>query len=419
MLRIRTVASLLLVMTLCSLAPSSASAQRPGLPPRIGFKRLNLSFDNNINIFGSPKFQDFVLEVQKIRSDQDMARQQVKLALQYLILNRDRIMAGLDPLYNQVFGGFYDRTNRFFGQYTVDSSHIDRVIRTFSQIDQSLNSDTFYGYGTGNTLTSISGPILGGFDRGSRQWGYSNSDSLLKYDAYFNTGGPQPLRWDRDNNPASSLAATEPFLRRYAASNGFAFFNQRLDIYGDVQNIQRQFIGGVFLSSNTGDPSLDGNAFPRNRYTDGGLNMDPFANSGRLQPWNSGRFGGFGGGGGGFGNLFDLSDYNFNGRFTGNVDRSLRRYQLMIGSFSEYATDLDDPRGGAYHGFNDLIQLLASSQDEADFALLLGMSFDADSFAMFAEFLNGAGFNDPRKFPPRGKNGKFVPGVPMSTAAGP
>ena len=201
-----------------------------------------LLFDSTIQPLG--QFNIPSTQSLQITQDHNLARQQVALALAYLSVNRQTILAGNDQVYNTIFGGFYDRSNpNYQNGYVADDSNYQHVIRTFGQIRLQLEQQTTYNSGLTNPATT-DGNIAAmdatafqfqNLDRGMRQWGMSNSDSLAVYDAFFpqqignirnlpapvdpnlafptgpvgNVGvGQQPLvAWDRDTVGASNISA--------------------------------------------------------------------------------------------------------------------------------------------------------------------------------------------------------------------
>lgn len=384
---------------LCLICAVGTTPVRGQNVPRLTLRKSVLTFDQNIQpIFFPNSVIAPSAQALQITADHTLARQQTILAMEYITMNRNRIQAGQDPFYNQVFGGFYDRSNPFFGTYNVDSSHLTQVAQTYRTALGFMELPTSYNIGGGATLAAIdnSNPIFF-FDFGLRHWGFSNSDSRAMmnanspgaFGAGFGVGGS--LRWDADNGQPVGGAAANALIA-FANSIDGAFQRERLDIYGVSNNPNIQFVGDVFLNGIArygGDLKdvlvsidFDPNGTGAFRFT-----ISP-------PPWNSGSNVPF----------QDPNDFS---------PARLQRWQYIVSSFTEFTTNQSDPRGGAFWGVRDIINIL----DPSGRSQLFTNSMDAENFSRFIELLNANGFTDPRALPPLGKNGGFSPLVPTTNTA--
>src|SRR5262249_25144438 len=96
----------------------------------------NLTFDdvlNPQNTFNTIFPGTTVLSPLSLEFSQafDKAREETALCIQYLTINRDNILHGRDPLYNSIFGNFYDPASEGTYLHTINLSHYDRVLSTF------------------------------------------------------------------------------------------------------------------------------------------------------------------------------------------------------------------------------------------------------------------------------------------------
>lgn len=431
--------------------------------PQLSLSRPSLTFSTGIGGLSpitNPVFPDLLSEdALEVLDAHNWARQQTLLCLMYLRARKAEILAGRDEFYNQAFGRYYDRNNQFYGSYTVDETHFNQVLNTFSTMRSLLEGNCFYSYGAGGQTGY--GSIFG-YDRGLRQWGYSTSSSrdhlddiIRVYAANGNTTAPvfPPRRWDADDSLERVDAATDTFAQRNANRVDRAFFNEKLDIYGsaniaDAQalgNSASQFLGNLFFyNPGSSDPDrVRGERTTLDAF--GNLVNDPFQNgelefsftqTGRLyQDYNLGSLGSallFDGTAGRFNSNepFDMFDIDGDGvldldgtsnlplldftRYPAGAFNAprFRQFQMIMMSFAEFTTVLGDRRGGAFVGASGALRLL----DPSGRALtVFGGSLEARSYAMFTEMLNGFGVTDPRRFPPAGKNVRaFNPAIPSS-----
>jgi hypothetical protein len=431
--------------------------------PQLTLSRPTLTFSTGIGGLSpitNPVFPDLLSEdALEVLDAHNWARQQTLLCLMYLRARKTEILAGQDAFYNQAFGRFYDRSNPFAGSYTVDESHFNQVLNTFSTMRNLLEGPCFYSYGAAGQTGY--GSIFG-YDRGLRQWGYSTSSSrdhlddiIRAYAANGNTTAPvfPPRRWDADDALERVDAPTDSFAQSIANRVDRAFFNEKLDIYGaaniaDTQalgNSASQFLGNLFFyNPNSSDPDrVRGERVTLDAQ--GNVVGDPFQNgdiefsftqTGRLyQDYNLGSLGtalGFDGSAGRFNSNqpFTMADIDGDGvldiegttnlpllsftRYPSSAFNAprMRQFQMIMMSFAEFTTVLGDRRGGAFAGASGALRLL----DPSGRALsVFGGSLDARSYALFTEMINGFGVTDPRRFPPAGKNVRaFNPAIPSS-----
>jgi hypothetical protein len=102
------------------------SGPQPVPSPFLNLPPLQFTFDQtlhpNAGLPGAPLSPE---ALQIVRSH-NFARQQVRLALFYLLANEQNILSGRDELFNTHFGRFYDTnpaTNQFLGQYQQKGVH--------------------------------------------------------------------------------------------------------------------------------------------------------------------------------------------------------------------------------------------------------------------------------------------------------
>lgn len=283
----------------------SAQAQVQFIPPTVELSLPNITFDSNINPLPGSLSND-ALNI--IRAHQ-VALQQVQAAILYLKSNRQRILEGNNQWYNSVFGDFYNPNSQFSGLYdrttqrlrpvidpltglqavdpvsmlplfyadrygnlltdeVYNTSHFDRILTVFTQIQAALNRDTNYQWGaqTGNAASqaaldtyrnataTIGDPLFGTItapptlsateDRGIRQWGYSTSYTP-KHANQIATDPANPLRWDEDNDVSTQAVPLTP-------DQELAFFKDRLDIFGTstggLTGTNEVYVGGGFLN---------------------------------------------------------------------------------------------------------------------------------------------------------------------------
>jgi hypothetical protein len=412
--------------------------------PSAGLSAAQLTFSTGaggLNPIGNPVFPDLISgDSLEIVDAHNWARQQTLLCLMYLRANREAILAGTDPLYNSTFGAYYDRTNQFVGTYTIDESHYNQVVSTFSTMRFLLEQPTFYDYGTSNATGF--GTVFG-YDRGLRQWGYSTSASRDHYDDIFLTNNQAPAfpprRWDNDDAPFRFNGQNDTLPQRIANSVDRPFFFEKLDIYGNADDPNTQNLGGIFFyNPNSTDRQRTLGERQTIDPTTGQLLDSPYAN-GDLE-FNVDRFGrifadfNFVGIDGetfsryNSGEAFLVSDLDGDGfpdlDANGNpilvfntepassfAPPSLRQFQMIMMSFSEFTTVLGDSRGGAFVGLSGVLRVL----DPTGRASLFGEALESRNFAAFSDLLNARGIVDPRVFPPAGKNGQsFNPAIPSS-----
>jgi hypothetical protein len=444
--------------------------------PKLSLSTPTLTFGGGftgLNPLNNSVYPDLNSEdADQVAEAHNWARQQTLLCLMYLRANKEAILSGNDPMYNSVFGQYYDRTNPHFGTYVLDESHYNQVLNTFTTMQNLLESPTFYNFGSGGNTTY--GSVFG-YDRGLRQWGYSTSSSRDNLDgivtpytdsvtfadgsvaANVNPGAAvfPPLRWDADDSAFRLDATGDSLSQRIANNVDRAFFNEKLDIYGSADNADRvslndlpsqQFVGNLFFY----DP--DTTDFYRRmgerRSVDaaGNLIENPYQNGeieftvdrfGRIliNDTLGGRFSGFqlqqSAGRFNSNEDFQLFDDDGDGlldmdpandalplatfdRYPNNAFSApqFRQFQMLMMSFAEFTTVLGDSRGGAFVGISGILSVLDPSGRAG---AVYGGSLDARAYAMFSDFLNGAGITDPRRFPPSGKNVQaFTPAIPSS-----
>lgn len=403
----------------------------------VPLRPIRLTFDTNIPPLGSaiinplnqlrPVFGIVGDEARQVEAAFNMARQQTVLCLQYLSANRSNILAGRDPIYNSIFGDFYDPASQATFRHIVNLTHYNRVLHTFSTMNDIMNRPTTFNSGLFHSSPELFGTIFG-YDHGQRHWGNSNSDSadMLAASEILNPGTFEtPLRWDEDN-AAQNLAstATTP-LAAYADFTDHAFFVQRMDVLMRPSAPNTIFLGAVFFGqferANTSPPGstpgtsgflrsdlLNPTFYSNNSATN--PNIPDHARNGDLSlhvtadgsaiVYAPGAF-----------NSGELPSGGITGVNTDAFQPSrMRQDQLLMAAFSEFTTNLNDPRGGAFWGLYDLVHnLLDPSAD------MFIKALDAESFGKFAEALNNIGITDPRQFPPRGKNGRSGPVTQSST----
>lgn len=398
------------------------------IQPTVILELPQISFDANINPVAGVNSTD----AQNIIRAHGVALQQVQAAIRYLQVYRSRILTGKDTFYNKVFGDFYNPASQFAGLYNrvlkhdtgrldrfgnpvyelyYNTSHYDRVMFVFLQIQAALQNSVTYAWGaqtgdaTFNTyrtgspatvgdplfgspsvpdninqvpldpvtglpivdpvtgLPFVNQPLLGnssfnnapfalaaGDERGLLQWGDSTSYTP-KHITQLNTAGSTPLRWDADNDDNTNSPV------KLSKEQELAFFKERLDTYATAGgNI---FVGGAFLTEEQRS----------NSNPDGTPN--PF---------------------------FHPTDLN--------------QFQMIIAALAQ--SDGSLPGAGAAVGATGvaiepgLLELFGQSAYFFE-------ALDSKSYAQFSDLFNPDGLGDGSLLPPPGKNGttngNFVPFV--------
>ena len=471
------------VLSLTGLAllamPSRADAQYAYAGPKNAsvpqIKLKPITFTLNLNPLANPVYPDMITQDGFwTQTAHNWARQETLLALAYLRANKEQIMAGNDPIYNAVFGAYYDKTNPFYSTYTADKSHFNQVLSTYSTMHNFLEQPTTYSNGA---PANTSFGTAFGYDHGLRHWGYSTSTSRQNFDTIYGTANSQwgltgnpaitfydpnrpitvagLLRWDQDNNIQTSDATSDTTAMRFANRTFLPFYYEKMDIVGTPDSPNTQYLGNLFFydpSSSDfsrtlgerrtdGDPLGNGNQFyngdlefvlDSTQIFIGGVNYTQLLAGSDLyniegfdpesyNRFNSGMpFFTFPFGPNGYATEtapYDPAVYNpFQLGFNRYDSRAfsapqMRAYQMIMMSFAEFSTTVGDSRGGAFVGLSGLMRLL----DPTGRASIFGESMEARNFANFVELLNSAGISDPRQFPPANKNARqFNPALPSS-----
>ncbi len=277
-------------------------------------------------------------------------------------------------------------------------------IAPFSQLDPTVSN--FVSERIQGINITAAPPVA---DRRVRQFGFSTSDSFAHLDRLEDQaagrtqdvrGRPTfPLLWADDND----LPLT--FDTRVRVTNSTdddrAFFRDRQTIFGEPDNVFTQYLGRAFFDETVlhgSDLTLDDSvrvdsplqqAQRQQRIPAGGTPQTSTSQNNGAQP------------------TLETADVPESGNPT-TKDTEFRRWQMIIESFAEHATDLTQFNTAAV----GLSELLGGGALPGDLAVK-----DAGNYARFSDLVggSGAGSVDVDKVEPFGKraDGGFNPVVPI------
>ena len=275
-------------------------------------------------------------------------------------------------------------------------------VATFSALDSQVDRE----------LSRTGIPTMRGADRLVRQAGFSNSDSHLHIDRLADQGNLEladyqgrpttPLLWTEDNE--LPLLFDQNTVVPGAADEQRAFFVDQQTIFGEPDNPFTQYIGRAFLEETIRHP---GEFFDDTIAVEPGSLPTDFKTGER--PERS--------------NMFVTSSQVINNVtvivFTieeksipeaGDAleEATPDRWQMIIASFAEHSTDLDQFNVAAF-GIDQLFGSFVPDDIRAQ---------TASSYGQFADLIGGQGALsiDPRRVEPFGKRGQggFFPIVPRN-----
>lgn len=292
--------------------------------------------------------------------------------------------------------------------YNRDFTNISTIwapgIAPFTQLDPTVRN--FLTERTQGITFTTAGP---GADRLVRQFGFSTSDSFAHLDRLEDQAAGRSV--DRLNRPTYPLLWADDndlpltFDSRLRVTNSTdddrPFFRDRQTIFGQPDNVFTQYLGRAFFDEtiqHASDKTLDDSvrvdtpllqAQRQQRIPAGGVPQTSTSQNNGAQP------------------TLEIADIPESGDPT-TQDTEFRRWQMIIESFAEHATDLTQFNTAAI----GLKELLGGGALPGDLAVK-----DAGNFARFADLVGGTGADaiDVDKVEPFGKraDGGFNPVVPI------
>lgn len=266
-------------------------------------------------------------------------------------------------------------------------------------------------------LNNLIGDIIPGrgADRLARQAGFSLSDSYAHLDTLYDQSNSQgvpnarltPLLWAEDNNLPIQFNTRVGISS--ATDEDRNFFRDRQTIFGGRNDPFNQYIARAFLEENIlfgGGDFFDTNVASITPLQRGVRDQRSPAAGARVTQ-----------GGGNTPVTFVQEIAEIPGTGVPVEEKTLRKWQMILASFAEYNTDLDNrvlgslngPRNIAINGLQAMVGGGASSDIRAS---------DAGNYALFADLLRTSGGSgiDFTRVEPIGKrgNGGFNPVVPVN-----
>lgn len=290
---------------------------------------------------------------------------------------------------------------------------------------QFRNINTEYGVGdaqfaatdTRFALNNLIGDVIPGrgADRLARQAGFSLSDSYAHLDTLYDQNNSQgvanarltPLLWAEDNNLPIQFGSRQGISS--ATDEDRNFFRDRQTIFGAQNDPSNQYLGRAFLEENI-------------RFGGGNFFDTNVASSTALQTGIRDQRSPAGGarattGGGNTPVSFVSETAEIPGTGTPITEKTLRKWQMILSSFAEFNTDLDNrvlgslngPRNIAVNGLQAMVGGGASPSIR---------SSDAGNYSLFADLIRTSGGSgiDFTRVEPIGKRGNagFNPVVPVN-----
>ena len=265
-------------------------------------------------------------------------------------------------------------------------------------------------------LNNLIGDVIPGrgADRLARQAGFSLSDSYAHLDTLYDQNNSQgvanarltPLLWAEDNNLPIQFDTRQGISS--ATNEDRDFFHDRQTIFGGRNDPFNQFLGRAFLEENIlfgGGSFFDTNVASSTALQTGIRDQRSPAGGARVTT-----------GGGNTPVSFVSETAEIPGTGTPITEKTLRKWQMILASFAEFNTDLDNrvlgslngPRNIAVNGLQRMVGGGASQDVRAS---------DADNYGLFADMIRASGGTgiDFTKVEPIGKRGNagFNPVVPV------
>lgn len=257
-----------------------------------------------------------------------------------------------------------------------------------------------------------------GADRLAREAGFSLSDSYAHLDTLYDQQNSvglanarlTPLLWAEDNNLPTQFGGNRGVITT-ATNEDRDFFHDRQTIFGGQNNPADQYLGRAFLEETIlfgGGNFFDTNVASstplqqgiRQQRLPAGTGMPQFTPGGGNSPAQP---------------ILEIAEKPGTG--TPITEKTLRKWQMILSSFAEFNTDLDNrvlgtlngPRNIAVRGLQAMVGGGASQEVRAS---------DADNYALFADLIRASGGSgiDFTRVEPIGKRGNagFNPVVPVN-----
>ena len=266
-------------------------------------------------------------------------------------------------------------------------------------------------------LNNLIGDVLPGrgADRLARQAGFSLSDSFAHLDTLYDQTNSQgvanarltPLLWTEDNNLPTAFNTRVGISS--ATDEDRDFFKDRQTIFGGRNDPFNQYLGRAFLEENIlfgGGNFFDTNVASSSPLLQGTRDQRSPAAGARVTQ----------GGGGNTPVTFVSETAEIPGTGTPIKEKTLRKWQMILSSFAEFNTDLDNrvlgslngPRNIAVNGLQAMVGGGAAPGIRAS---------DATNYSLFADLIRASGGSgiDFTRVEPIGKRGNagFNPVVPV------
>ena len=266
-------------------------------------------------------------------------------------------------------------------------------------------------------LNNLIGDVIPGrgADRLARQAGFSLSDSYAHLDTLYDQSNSQgvanarltPLLWAEDNNLPIQFNTRVGISS--ATDEDRDFFKDRQTIFGGRNDPFNQYLGRAFLEENIlfgGGNFFDTNVASSSPLTSATRDQRSPAGGNRVTQ----------GGGGNTPVTFVSETAEVPGTGKPIEEKTLRKWQMILASFAEFNTDLDNrvlgslngPRNIAVNGLQAMVGGGAASDIRAS---------DAGNYSLFADLIRVSGGSgiDFTRVEPIGKRGNagFNPVVPV------
>ncbi len=266
-------------------------------------------------------------------------------------------------------------------------------------------------------LNNLIGDVIPGrgADRLAREAGFSLSDSYAHLDTLYDQNNSQgvanarltPLLWAEDNNLPIQFDTRQGISS--ATNEDRDFFHDRQTIFGGRNDPFNQYLGRAFLEENIlfgGGTFFDTNVASSTALLTGTRDQRSPAGGARVTT-----------GGGTTPVSFVSETAEIPGTGTPIREKTLRKWQMILASFAEFNTDLDNrvlgslngPRNIAVNGLQRMVGGGASPEIR---------SSDAGNYSLFADLIRTSGGSgiDFTKVEPIGKRGNagFNPVVPVN-----
>ncbi len=266
-------------------------------------------------------------------------------------------------------------------------------------------------------LNNLIGDVIPGrgADRLARQAGFSLSDSFAHLDTLYDQSNSQgvanarltPLLWAEDNN--LPIAFNTRVGISSATDEDRDFFKDRQTIFGGRNDPFNQYLGRAFLEENIlfgGGNFFDTNVASSTPLMTGTRDQRSPAGGTRVTQ----------GGGGNTPVTFVSETAEIPGSGKGIEEKTLRKWQMILSSFAEFNTDLDNRVLGSLNGSRNIAVNGLQAMVGGGAAPSIRSS-DAGNYSLFADLIRSSGGSgiDFTRVEPIGKRGSagFNPVVPV------